>query len=77
MTDREIVDASAAAFGSPLWAVLACGHDQESQRVVAVMRTRASANSLMRRLILSRRFSGVWVEMVPPIAHVLRGEVRL
>lgn len=75
MTDRELVDSSAATFGGPLWAVLACGHDQESQRVVAVMRTRASANSLMRRLILSHRFAGAWVEMVPPIAHVLRGEM--
>lgn len=77
MTDREIIDSSASTFDMPLWAVVACGHDQESQSVVAVMTTRAAARGLVRRLVLARRCAGAWVERVPPIAHVLRGEVRL
>lgn len=77
MTDREIIDASASTFDLPLWAVIACGHDRESQRVVAVMTTRAAANGLVRRLVLARRCAGAWVERVPPIRHVLLGEARL
>lgn len=77
MTDREIIDASASTFGRSLWAVVACGHDRESQRVVAVMTTRAAANGLVRRLVLSHRVAYAKVEMVPPVLHVLRGEVRM
>lgn len=75
MTDREIIDASASTFGRSPWAVVACDASQESQRVVAVMATRAAANAVVRRLILQRRFASAWVEPVPPIARVLRGEV--
>lgn len=77
MTDRELVGHSACEPGGELWSVMVCDLAQENTGVVAVMRTRAAASSLMRRLALTHRFGGVWVERVPPIAHVLRGEVRL
>ena len=77
MTDRELVGHSACEPGGELWAVMACDLAQENAGVVAVMRTRAAANSLTRRLALTHRFGGVWVDHVPPMAHVLRGEVRL
>lgn len=77
MTDAELMRASAAYPGGELWAVVACGRDRDSGRVVAVMTTRAAANGLVRRLVLSHRVAYAKVERVPPVLHVLRGEVRM
>ena len=77
MTDLELARESATPMGGELWAVVASDRALESRRVVAVMATRAAANSVVRRLVLSRSVGTAWVERVPPITRVLRGEVRL
>lgn len=77
MTDSELREASAAEPGGELWAVVAMDNDHENTGVIAVMRTRAAARSLVRRAVLTKRFACAWVEHVPPLSHVLRGEVRL
>lgn len=77
MTDQELRDACAAEPGGELWAVVAIDRALEETGVIGVMRIKAAAMSLVRRAVLTKRFGGAWVEHVPPLPHVLRGEVSL